>query len=118
MSRKQLIQYVPIALAVVVMLFTGWKQGVWSERWWISPELELFSKRLEQVPVTFGEWEGVDLKTDERMLKIVGAEGEMTRRYKNASGEQVAVSIIVARFQDIFQHTPDRCSPAAGFEMQ
>ena len=67
----------------------------------------------------FGEWKGKDQeKSDAKILKIAGAEGELVRTYRNAHNEEVRISIICARLQDIFYHTPDRCYPAAGFEMQ
>ena len=111
--------YLPIALAVVIMLVSCYVQGMWSERWGTFPELELYSQRLPRVPLEFGEWIGKDAqKSDEKVLKIAGAAGELVRIYRNAEGEEVRVSIICARLQDIFYHTPDRCYPAAGFEMQ
>ena len=66
-----------------------------------------------------GEWKGVDTEgADERTRKVAGAEGELVRMYKNAQGDEVRVSSICGRLQDITYHTPDRCYPAAGFEMQ
>jgi hypothetical protein len=111
--------YLPIGVAVVVMLVACYVQGMWSERWGSFPELQIYSDQLSAIPMEFGEWQGKDAeKSDEKILKIVGAEGELVRTYRNASGEEVRISIICARLHDIFQHTPDRCYPAAGFEMQ
>jgi hypothetical protein len=113
------MKYLPIGLAVVIMIAAGWVQGVWSERWGTFPELQIFSEQLDKIPLQIGEWQGEDQeKSDQRILKIAGAEGELVRNYHNAHDEQVRVSIICARLQDIFYHTPDRCYPAAGFEMQ
>ena len=62
-------------------------------------------------------WSSGAEKSSDAILKIAGAEGEFVRVYSNASGQQVRVSIICARLRDVFYHTPDRCYPAAGFEM-
>jgi EpsI family protein len=111
--------YLPIAVAVVVMLAAGYVQGVWSERWGEFPELQAFKDQLPEIPKEVGEWKGEDSEaSDERTLKVAGAEGELVRTYKNAQGDVVRVSIICGRLQDITYHTPDRCYPAAGFEMQ
>jgi hypothetical protein len=113
------VMVVPIGVAVAIMLVSGYVQGKWSERWGTFPELEIYAKQLEEIPKDVGEWEGQDAaKSDEKILKIAGAEGEMTRVYRNAAGQEVRVSIICGRLQDVFYHTPDRCYPAAGFEMQ
>ena len=73
---------------------------------------------FEAVPAEIGEWKGTDARaTDEKLLEAAGAEGELVRTYENANGEQVRVSIICGRLQDVTYHTPDRCYPAAGFEM-
>ena len=55
---------------------------------------------------------------DERTKKAAGAEGELMRTYRNANGEEVRVSIVCGRLLDMTDHTPDRCYPAAGFDMQ
>ncbi len=113
------MKYLPIGLAVAIILFAGVIQGWISERWGSFPELKLFSDQLAQVPTEIGEWKGEDgEKSNEKIRKISGAEGELIRTYRNANGEEVRISIICARLQDIFMHSPDRCYPAAGFEMQ
>jgi hypothetical protein len=108
----------PIALAVVAMLFVGYKQGQWSERWGTFPELTLLTKQMDEIPREFGEWIGRDEeKSSDQIMKMVGAEGELVRTYRNAANEEVKVSMICARLNDIFNHSPDRCYPAAGFTM-
>lgn len=114
-----MLKYLPIGLAIALMLSAGYVQGLWSERWGTFPELKTFSDQLSSIPKQIGEWQGTDAEaTDEKILKIAGAEGELVRTYKNGNGEEVRVSMICARLQDIFYHTPDRCYPAAGFDMQ
>ncbi len=110
--------YLPIAAAVVLMLGAGYVQGVWSERWGTFPELQVFAEQLEAIPSQIGEWKGIDAEgSDEKILEIAGAAGELVRTYRNGNGEEVRVSIICGRLQDITYHTPDRCYPAAGFDM-
>ena len=83
------------------------------------PELDLYAEQLNAIPETIGQWQGEDLgQSDEKVKKISGAVGELMRTYRNPAGEEVRVSIICARQRDIFYHTPERCYPAAGFDMQ
>src|SRR6478672_8959424 len=118
-NRAGLLTVLPIAAAVVIMLVSAVVQGRWSERWGTFPELELYAQQLDAIPMQIGEWQGQDLgKSDEKVRQISGAVGEMMRTYSNAAGEEVLVSIICARQRDIFYHTPERCYPAAGFDMQ
>ncbi len=116
---KNMTLYVAVGAAVVLMLGSGYVQGLWSERWGTFPELAIFSEQLAAVPKEIGEWKGTDAEaTDEKILKIAGATGELVRTYTNGNGDQVLISIICGRLRDITYHTPDRCYPAAGFDMQ
>jgi EpsI family protein len=119
LSRTQVMTFLPIAVAVVIMAISGYAQGVWSERWMTFPELDLYAEQLNAIPETIGQWQGTDLgQSDEKVKKISGAVGELMRTYRNPAGDEVRVSIICARQRDIFYHTPERCYPAAGFDMQ
>ncbi len=116
---KNWLTYVPIGVAAILMLGVGYVQGLWSERWGTFPELAIFADQLDAVPMQIGEWQGKQEEgTNEKILQVAGAAGEMVRSYTNANGETVRVSLICGREQDLTYHTPDRCYPAAGFDMQ
>lgn len=118
-NRQTLMTFLPIAAAVVIMLVTCGVQGVWSERWSTFAELDLYAEQLDKLPLQIGEWQGTDMgKSEEKIRRIAGAVGEVMRIYRNAAGDEVRVSMICARQRDIFYHTPERCYPAAGFDMQ
>ena len=109
--------YLPIGVAVVLIAVTAWVQGNWSERWSTFPELELFAKQLEHVPLTVGDWQGKDLgKMDDRIRAEAGAEGELSRTYTRGQ-DVVQVNMVCGRLRDVFYHTPDRCFTSQGFEM-
>ncbi len=108
----------PVAAAVLLMGVTCYYQGIWSERWGELPELSIYSRQLQEVPMTIGEWTGTDLgESTDRVKELSGSQGEFNRAYRNASGQEVRVMLMCARFRDIFSHSPDLCYPAAGFEM-
>jgi EpsI family protein len=117
--NKNLPLYLIVGAAAVLMLSAGYVQGVWTERWGEFPELKVFSEQLTAVPKQIGEWEGTDgEEMDERTKEAAGAEGELMRTYRNANGQEVRVSLVCGRLQNMTDHTPDRCYPAAGFDMQ
>lgn len=108
----------PIVAAVLLMGVSAYYQGMWSERWGEFPELQIFAQQVNAVPMTIGEWEGQDTgESGDRVKAISGSQAEFNRVYRNAAGEEVRVMLMCARFRDIFYHSPDRCYPAAGFEM-
>ncbi len=119
MNRDLLLKTgLPIAAAVLLMGVSCYYQGMWSERWGEFPELKIYAQQLSEVPLTVGEWQGEDGETSsDRIREISGAAGELNRVYRNASGDEVRVMLMCARYRDIFNHAPDRCYPAAGFEM-
>jgi hypothetical protein len=108
----------PIAAAVLLMGVSCYYQGVWSERWGESPELKIYAEQIYNVPLEIGEWQGEEMgESEERIKRLSGSQAEFNRIYRNAAGEEVRVMLMCARFTDIFAHSPDRCYPAAGFEM-
>ena len=110
-------KYLPFAVLGVVILGATWLQGVWSERWQPFPELDVFAQQLNNVPLKVGNWTGVDLPAeDKKILEMAGAVGSLSRTYKKGS-DVVNIFIVCGRLQDVFYHTPDRCYPAAGYEM-
>ena len=112
-------RYLPAVAAVILLAAVAVVQGVWTERWAEFPELEIYAKQLEKVPLQIGEWIGEDAEeseTNKRMLEIAGAVGSLSRVYRNDRNDMVQVFIVCGRLDDVFAHTPDRCYPAAGFE--
>jgi hypothetical protein len=111
--------YLPVAIAVVAVLAATYMQGCMSERWGTFPELADFAARMKNVPMNVGEWKGeVGPAVPERERQVAGIEGDLSRIYTNANGDAVTVFLVCGRIKDVFFHTPDRCYPAAGFEME
>ena len=112
-------RYLPVAAAVILIVFTAVVQGVWTERWGEFPELKLYADQLKNIPMQMGGWIGEEIpdsETNRRILDLAGAVGSLARTYRNERNEVVQVFIVCGRFDDVFEHTPDRCYPAAGFE--
>ena len=113
---KSLIPYV--IAAVAVMLGSAFVQGKWSRRWGEPVELELFAKRIKDVPMDIGDWQGDKLADmDERTMTAAGAVGALSRKYTHrVTKQEVRLDIVCGRMLDVFAHTPDRCYPSVGFD--
>jgi hypothetical protein len=113
-----MLKQIPIVLAVLLLVVAALKQGTDSERWSTFPELDVYAKHLEAVPMDVGEWRGEEgTKIDDRSKQVAGVVGAVNRKYVNATlNETVSVDLVSGRPHDMFFHTPDRCYPAAGFE--
>jgi len=118
----------PIAVAAVAIVIVSYFQGVYVERHDLlfpwgrdrSPERDLYIKRVVSIPMNFGDWIGKDTEQelDERVRKVAGIEGRVSRTYRNTrTGEEVSVEIVSGLPQHISEHTPDRCYVSQGYEM-
>jgi len=116
--RTKFVRFAAVGVAVVLITSMSVVQGIWSDRWSReNPEAELFAERLKDVPLNFGDWEGVDTKVGPSGLKGAGAIGHISRVYKNSNtGEVVSLFIICGHSRDVSWHAPNQCYPRAGYE--
>ncbi len=106
----------PVAAAVVVLLFSGLVHGLWIDRWGLGQDLTEAAARLDRLPLQLGEWEGTDLPMKNRQSG--GLTGSVTRRYVHRpSGKVVTMFLACGRSQEVAIHTPDVCYAASGFKM-
>jgi hypothetical protein len=106
-------RYLPAALAVLAVLITGVVHGLWTDRWTMSEAAT--TTRLEQLPLTLGDWKGHDMELDKRFLGPVT--GCLYRRYVNQrSGVSVSLTLVSGRPGPVAIHTPDVCYVASGFQ--
>lgn len=114
------MRYLPYILAVVALVgFTAY-QGVVTDRWRENVEAEACAKLLEMVPKNIGtDWIGEDEQVEEMIRKTAGAEGYVSRMYKNTrTKDAVKVWFIVGHSFNIWRHTPNICYKAQGFEQR
>jgi hypothetical protein len=112
-----MMRQVPIILGVIALLGFTWAEARVSGRFQASNMTpEEFEALLKKVPMNIGEWEGTDLPVDDRVKRVSGAKGYVSRNYKNAiTGEEVSIWLIVGHSKDVVRHTPDVCYPSSGF---
>src|SRR5439155_15060608 len=101
----------PVAAAVVVLLFSGLVHGVWTDRWAEARELNEAVARLNDVPLKIGDWEGEALPGKGRASG--GLAGALARRYVHRpSGKAVTIFLGCGRPRFVAIHTPDVCYAA------
>ena len=113
-----MLRYVPVAIAAVLIVGATVFNGITTERWTggVSERTLRFAAALDQLPMQIGPWEGTDLEVDEKIQRVAGAVGKLSREYRNVeTGEQVGVWLIVGHGSMIVRHTPDVCYRTAGF---
>lgn len=104
--------------AVFALLVTsGLVRGHLTGRWGTSGELAAAVARLDQVPRSFGDWEGRDVPMDPKQISRAGIQGYLSRRYRNArDGREVTILLVCGLPGPIAVHTPDICYRGAGYE--
>lgn len=112
-----------LAAAAALVVAVTVLQGVWTERWHtrdVSAALKRDAEILERVfPERFGDWElERELESNPKELQVAGAVGHVSRSYRNVRTKaRVSAFVVCATPYHASAHTPDRCYPAAGFEI-
>jgi hypothetical protein len=122
---KNLLAIVPFVVALPIVVTAAIWQGNQSERWGKFPELEVCAKRIDSIPLEIGKseethgpkWKGtLGPKMEDDIRKYAGAVGDTQISYVNEQGEHVNVLVVCGRLMDVWNHRPDRCYPAHGYE--
>jgi hypothetical protein len=114
---------IPLVIAASFVAVVTAVQGVWTERWSdrdIAGELKVSAMILEEAfPAEIGPWKyHGEVESSQEQLERAGAVGHISRLYQNKdTGAKIAAFVICATPHDASGHTPDRCYPAAGFEI-
>jgi hypothetical protein len=107
----------PVAAVALLVLF-GLAEGLWTHRWVRSAEISTAHDRLEQVPLSIGEWTGRDRELDARQLTLGRIDGYVYRDYVNrVSNEVVSILLLCGQPGPVAVHTPDVCYAGAGYGM-
>ena len=113
------MKFVPFAVVLVVLAVGTLIEGKYSDRWGQaeSEKLNEFTDRLQLVPKTIGDWEGVDEEINKEEFKASHCTGCISRNYVNREGQRVNVYLVSGSARHVTIHTPDWCYVGAGYEM-
>jgi hypothetical protein len=108
----------PALVALPLIVAFGMVEGAWTGRWVHQRAPEEAAARLEMVPMSFGEWDGVAKELDPRQVAKAELSGHALRRYVHrTSGANLSVLLVAGRSGPVAVHTPDVCYGGVGFDL-
>ncbi len=111
-----MVSKIAVLMALPLVLAYGIAEGIWTNRWQRSSDLERAAARLASVPLVVGDWQGEDLEMDARVAQKVEIDSYLQRRYVHqGSGEAVTVLIVCGRPGPISLHPPEVCYAGLGY---
>lgn len=91
-------------------------EGIRSNRWGATVDIQVAARKLDNVPRDFGNWKGTDTPIDDKIIRIAEAVGNVSRNYVNTkNGEQINVLLLCGPSGPIGAHTPEVCYGGLGF---
>lgn len=106
------------AVALLLIVATGFVHGTWTGRWSVAHELEEAAARLEQAPGDIGDWKATPDVIDDDTLSVAGAAGAWARTYRNLGTRQVLnVVLLCGRAGPMSVHRPEHCYRGAGYDL-
>ncbi|HWG41385.1 MAG TPA: exosortase-associated EpsI family protein [Gemmataceae bacterium] len=113
-----MIRSIPLLAGLIVVIGVAVVQGVWTQRWQTSADLETAVERLAHAPGNLGSWKAEAVEFDAEALTEAGAQGSWVRRYTDArTGASVLVILLCGRSGKMSVHQPEHCYRGAGYEM-
>jgi EpsI family protein len=106
----------PGIVGVLLVTAYGIAEGMWTNRWHDSAELEQAAARLSQVPRVVGDWEGTDRELEARQITVGEITSYVLRRYVHRhTGAEVNVLLVCGRAGPTSLHSPEVCYPGTGW---
>jgi len=107
---------IPIVAALSLLVGYGLVEGFWTNRWVPSKAVESAAARLNDVPMTIGEWKATASDLPPRETEAGQIAGYLYRNYVNRR-TRAALSVLVVCGQPgpICVHSPEVCYPSAGY---
>jgi hypothetical protein len=115
-------RFLPLLLALAILLASGVVHGVWTGRFGPSPDMTAAAARLDKVPSVVGQWTATELPMDKEQLEAAEAAGFVHRQYirhPDSAGESpvaVKVLILCGRTGPIAVHPPTVCFTSQGMK--
>ena len=111
-----------VRLFIITALLCGFYGGAhFAKDRGIPTEVAPVEMKVQDLPMTFGEWKGEDIALDPELFKAIGAKMVVNRQYRDRHN-QVA-SLHLAVFDEVdgvtcIPHPPEMCYPGAGWTFQ
>src|SRR4051794_17050331 len=107
-----MIRWLYTLTAAAALIGTGLVHGFWTNRWVEDTATVEAARRLRNVPMTFGEWEGATIEAEPGP----GIAGSIQRGYTNKRlGVTVTIALVNGQPGPVATHTPEVCYGASGY---
>jgi hypothetical protein len=91
-------------------------EGLRTNRWGATEDVQAAAGKLENIPINFGNWKGIDSPIDEKIIRVAEAVGNVSRSYVNSkNGERINVLLLCGPSGPIGAHSPEVCYGGLGF---
>jgi hypothetical protein len=110
-----MLRTMPVVIGLTAVIACGVVHGFWNDRWRPAKEPADAAARLNDLPLSIGDWEGqvIDAKPSATAGAIAGM---IQRRYVHRStGDTVLMAVVCGRPGPVSIHTPDVCYGASGY---
>src|SRR5262249_16143488 len=112
-----MIRVLTLTAAAMLLILSGLVHGLWTQRWGAPVEFTAAAARLEDFPISLGEWKGRSLESDPDEMAKAEAAGYVARVFRHHTKGEVRMILICGRPGPISLHTPEVCFPGSGFSM-
>lgn len=111
-------QFIPALIALPLLVAFGVAEGRWTGRWVNDQVADQAAARLQDVPLSFGDWVGEEQLLDARQVAKAELAGHLMRTYTHkTSGATLSFLLVCGRPGPISVHTPDVCYGGMGYVM-
>jgi Protein of unknown function (DUF3485) len=108
----------PLLAGLMIVVGAAVVEGMWTQRWQPSADLEAAVERLDHAPDNLGSWKTETVEFDAEALAAAGAQGSWVRRYTDSrTGASVLVILLCGRSGKMSVHQPEHCYRTAGYKM-
>jgi len=117
--KSKVLLVAPFVVVAVALGTSTFIQGDIVDRWGPhqNDTLKMFTENIDKIPMKFGNWVAVEkIKQDAEQLKYAKVTGSFSWLYRNVkTKKEVRVFLVSGKPQNVADHEPDMCYPAAGY---
>jgi hypothetical protein len=111
-----ILRVLMLAAAAGAVAGGAYVHGKVTDRWGAPEELLAATDRLNGLPVTVGDWDGVPSDLDAETFKMANVTGAKGMRYTHrVTQQEVTVMVVVGRPGQVAAHPPEVCYKASGY---
>ena len=109
-----MIRWIYAITAAIALIGTGLVHGFWTNRWVEDTATFEAGRRLQNLPMTIGEWEATTIEC----TPAPGIGGAVQRSYANKRlGVSVNIALVNGQPGPVATHTPEVCYGASGYSV-